>query len=293
MRKWEYVINIKEQGKSLEQVLKAAGFSKKEISRQKFIPGGILLDGKPCRTTAIVKAGQKAEITLREKGAAIIPPAGNLPGLSVCYEDQDLLIADKPPGLSCHPGKGHYRDNLGAQVTAWCRDKGEDFPIRQIGRLDKDTSGLVVFAKNQIAAARLWKQREEGSFKKIYQALVRGRLQPAEGVIDLPLRRMPGEKNKMCTAPDGKRAVTCYRVQKEEIWEGTEVSFVECRLETGRTHQIRVHMAALGHPLVGDCIYGAGERGERLCLHAARLTLVQPFTEKIINIDISKKGIPF
>lgn len=293
MRNWDYILDLGEEGKTLGQVLKAAGFSKKEISRQKFLPGGIMLDGQPCRTTAIVRAGQRVELRLQERETEPIEADGNLSPLRVCYEDRDMLIADKPSGLSCHPGKGHYRDNLGTQAAAWCRGRGEDCPVRLIGRLDKDTSGLVVFAKNQMAAARLWRQREDGRLKKIYQALVHGKMQSGAGVIDLPLSRMSNEKNKMCITADGMRAVTHYSVKMAHLWRGTEVSLLECWLETGRTHQIRAHMAALGHPLVGDSVYGTEDGGERLCLHAARLKLAQPFTGEIIELDISEKEIPF
>ena len=191
--------------------------------------------------------------------------------------------------MSCHPGPGHYLDNLGSMAMAYCQEKGEEYPIRQIGRLDKDTSGIVVFAKDKVTAARLWQQRREGTLQKTYYAVVHGRLRPAEGIIDSPMGKVPGEKNKMCVCPGAMSAITNYRVIREENYEGKELSVVECTLVTGRTHQIRVHMASLGHPLFGDRIYGIPDGAPGLCLHAGKIRLLQPFTGKEINITKTRR----
>lgn len=283
-----------DEGKTLEEILRAAGFSRKEISRQKFIPDGIILDGEKCRVTAKVHTGQLVTLNFREKEEEKVSvpeneKSGQETGISILYEDDCLLIVEKPSGLSCHPGPGHYLDNLGSMAMAYCQEKGEEYPIRQIGRLDKDTSGIVVFAKDKVTAARLWQQRREGTLQKTYYAVVHGRLRPAEGIIDSPMGKVPGEKNKMCVCPGAMSAITNYRVIREENYEGKELSVVECTLVTGRTHQIRVHMASLGHPLLGDRIYGIPDGAPGLCLHAGKIRLLQPFTGKEINITKTRR----
>lgn len=283
-----------DEGKTLEEILRAAGFSRKEISRQKFIPDGIILDGEKCRVTAKVHTGQLVTLNFREKEEEKVSVPeneknGQETGISILYEDDCLLIVEKPSGLSCHPGPGHYLDNLGSMEMAYCQEKGEEYPIRQIGRLDKDTSGIVVFAKDKVTAARLWQQRREGTLQKTYYAVVHGRLRPAEGIIDSPMGKVPGEKNKMCVCPGAMSAITNYRVIREENYEGKELSVVECTLVTGRTHQIRVHMASLGHPLFGDRIYGIPDGAPGLCLHAGKIRLLQPFTGKEINITKTRR----
>lgn len=307
MKQWKSMICEADEGKTLEEILRAAGFSRKEISRQKFIPDGITLDGEKCRVTAKVHTGQLVTLNFRERGEEgkgkedvqrqknRLPASwetkdsGQKSDFSILYEDDCLLIVEKPSGLSCHPGPGHYLDNLGSMAMAYCQEKGEEYPIRQIGRLDKDTSGIVVFAKDKVTAARLWQQRREGTLQKTYYAVVHGRLRPAEGIIDSPMGKVPGEKNKMCVCPGAMSAITNYRVIREENYEGKELSVVECTLVTGRTHQIRVHMASLGHPLLGDRIYGIPDGAPGLCLHAGKIRLLQPFTGKEINITKTRR----
>ena len=131
VRQWKYKITAGDEGKSLGEILKAAGFSKKEISRQKFIADGITLDGVKCRISEHVRSGQTIALHFREEKGMAQAKSSFVP--SVLYEDDCLLIVDKPSGLSCHPGRGHYHDNLGTFVLAWCRERGEEFPIRQIG----------------------------------------------------------------------------------------------------------------------------------------------------------------
>lgn len=300
MKQWKHIISAGEAGLPLGRILKAAGFTKNEISRQKFIPDGITLDGEKCRVTQQAAEGQILALNLEEAGGESRETSRDekLSGdsLEILYEDESLLIVTKPSGMSCHPGRGHYQDNLGCLAVDHCCRNGEKITIRQIGRLDKDTSGIVVFGKSKIAAARLWKQRKDGSFKKTYKAWVHGRMEASEGIINFPIAPVTGEKNKMCAVfpedaqKDTKQldiramyAVTHYRVIGEKTTPDGIITCVECRLETGRTHQIRVHMSAIGHPLLGDCVYGIPDRAERLCLHAESVSLFHPFTgEKIV-----------
>ena len=296
MRTWTYEAASLDEGKTLEQILRAAGFSRKEISRLKFLPMGITVDGKKSRVNKKISAGEVICLQLGKNQAAetvsqqdIVTPdikeyIRDFP--EICWEDEDILILNKPSGLSCHPGRGHYLDNLGSQAAAYCREKGEDPTIRIVGRLDKDTSGLVVLAKNQTAAARLWKQKEKQIFQKTYFAAVHGVPEKENGRIRLAMGSVPGEKNRMEIREDGKEAATDYQVADTIKWKGKDVSVVKCWILTGRTHQIRVHMAALGHPIVGDLLYGKPDESARLCLHAGEIKLYQPFTGEKIQICV-------
>lgn len=308
-RQWEHTVTQKEDGKTLEQILKAGGFSKKEISRLKFRPLGMTVDGEKRRSTDILRTGQRIALRLGEEAlgeslpgktasagedlrerqpegaaakSAFAPAEGISASSLLVYEDEDLLIANKPSGLSCHPGRGHYQENLGGVLSAYCREKGEPCRIRLIGRLDLHTSGAVVFAKNQAAAARLWAQRERGEFQKRYLAAVHGHFR-GEGTISLPLGPARGEKNRMEVRGDGQRAVTRYRCLGNTVLRGMPVSFLECSLETGRTHQIRAHLSALGHPVLGDPFYGVPDGERALALHAYYVTLLRPFGRERIE----------
>ena len=180
--------------------------------------------------------------------------------LQVLYEDSDLLIVNKPAGMVCHPSPGHFSDTLANQAAAHLGGTGTAMDMRVTGRLDKDTSGIVTFARNSEAAAMIQRQREDGRLVKIYLALAEGRFEQPEGTVDCPLRReAPGSPRKLRT-------------------------LLACRIEHGRTHQIRVHMASIGHPLAGDPLYGNGNGQETMGLHAFRLSFQKPFGQGRIEI---------
>ena len=213
-----------------------------------------------------------------------------LPELEILYEDQDILAVNKPAGLVTHPSGSHYSDSLSNQVAAYCRSKDEPTKVRSIGRLDKETSGILLFARNQTAAARLQKQRENGISEKTYLAAVSGSmLEDTDGTfhaITTPLAPDPDNRLKMVISPGSslpgsKPAVTLYSVLKSTA-PGSRISasLVMLRLKTGRTHQIRVHMASLGHPLLGDSLYHLSDTTNlfsRAALHAWKLKFHPPF----------------
>lgn len=213
-----------------------------------------------------------------------------LPELEILYKDQDILAVNKPAGLVTHPSGSHYSDSLSNQVAAYFRSKDEPTKVRSIGRLDKETSGILLFARNQTAAARLQKQRENGISEKTYLAAVSGSmLEDTDGTfhaITTPLTPDPDNRLKMVISPGSslpgsKPAVTLYSVLKSTA-PGSRISasLVMLRLKTGRTHQIRVHMASLGHPLLGDSLYHLSDTTNlfsRAALHAWKLKFHPPF----------------
>ena len=213
-----------------------------------------------------------------------------LPELAIIYEDQDILAINKPAGIVTHPSGSHYSDSLANQVASYFRSKGEPTKVRSIGRLDKETSGILLFAKNQTAAARLQNQREEGISEKTYLAAVSG-FMPVDEYgsfhrISIPLAPDPDNRLKMVVSTDGtlpgsKHAETLYSVLKSTGPDAAApASLVMLRLKTGRTHQIRVHMASLGHPLLGDSLYCLSDMSNhfsRAALHAWKLKFQLPF----------------
>lgn len=274
-------ITRQEEGQKLGDFLKwEVGLTKAQIRRLKYQPGALLVNGRGQRVTYLLKTGDLLEIQIgnnAEKEEVLIPVDHEL---DILYEDEDVICIWKPSGTVIHPVGCHKQDSISNYLAGYFRKKGEAAQIRSIGRLDKDTSGILVFAKNRVAAARLWKQKEQGTFQKEYLAACEGVFLPEEYEkvhrIDMPIEKDPDHPGKMRIASEGMRAVTRYcplRDGRVRLW-----------LETGRTHQIRVHMAAAGHPLVGDGLYGYGVRGTtHAALCAYRVEFLQPFlNEKIV-----------
>lgn len=272
-----------------------AGLTKKQISQAKFRPGGVQKSGQQCRVTETAYPGDQITVCLETNNVdsaqlESAPAPQLLPELEILYEDQDILAVNKPAGLVTHPSGSHYSDSLSNQVAAYFRSKDEPTKVRSIGRLDKETSGILLFARNQTAAARLQKQRENGISEKTYLAAVSGSmLEDTDGTfhaITTPLAPDPDNRLKMVISPGSslpgsKPAVTLYSVLKSTA-PGSRISasLVMLRLKTGRTHQIRVHMASLGHPLLGDSLYHLSDTTNlfsRAALHAWKLKFHPPF----------------
>ena len=199
--------------------------------------------------------------------------------LDIVYEDEDIIVVNKARGMVVHPAAGNYDGTLVNALLAHCGGtlSGIGGKIRPgiVHRIDKDTSGLIVAAKNDRAHLSLAEQIKEHSAGRIYQAVIIGRMREPEGTIDAPIGRHPSDRKKMAVVANGKRAVTHYRT----IAEYNGYTHIECRLETGRTHQIRVHFANAGHPLAGDRVYGSKNDKSGLdgqCLHASELRLRHP-----------------
>ena len=272
-----------------------AGLTKKQISQAKFRPGGVQKNGQQCRVTETAYPGDQITVCLETNNVdsaqlESAPAPQFLPELAILYEDQDILAVNKPAGIVTHPSGSHYSDSLSNQVAAYFRSKGEPTKVRSIGRLDKETSGILLFARNQTAAARLQKQRENGISEKTYLAAVSGSMpEDTDGAfhrITTPLAPDPKNRLKMVISPDGslpgsKPAETLYSVLKSTAPDSRiSASLVMLRLKTGRTHQIRVHMASLRHPLLGDSLYHLSDTTNlfsRAALHAWKLKFQPPF----------------
>ena len=212
----------------------------------------------------------------------------NIP-LDIVYEDSDLLVVNKPRGMVVHPAPGNYSGTLVNALLYHCKDSlsGINGVLRPgiVHRIDKDTSGLLIVAKNDKAHIGLAKQIKEHSFTREYNAVVCGHLKEYEGTVCAPIGRNPKDRKKMCvTENNSKNAVTHYKVINE--YEG--YSHISLRLETGRTHQIRVHMAYIGHPVAGDFVYGNDKKSAYLngqCLHAIKIGFVHPITNDYLEFN--------
>ncbi len=263
-------------------VADATGLSRSHV--QKLISAGRLtVNGEPLRANAIVRAGTEVRLDVPEPIALDLAPSPDIP-LRIVYEDDDLLIVDKPAGLVVHPSPGHH--DGGTLVNALlARAGGAEYGgiagVARPGivhRLDRDTSGLLMVAKHDAAQHSLMAQLKARRIRKTYQALVAGNVAAAVGRIEAPIGRDPKHRTRMAVVPDGRASVTGYRVR--ERFAGW--TLLELDLVTGRTHQIRVHLDGIGHPVAGDPVYGTGtsRRGpdglERLFLHAWRLELAAP-----------------
>lgn len=248
--------------------------------------GDVTLNGKTASKSDKVKIGDIVEITYPEPVSSEAVPQ-DIP-LDIFYEDDDLLVVNKPKGMVVHPAAGNPDGTLVNALLYHCGDSlsGIGGVVRPgiVHRIDKDTSGLLMVAKNDAAHLKLSEQIKEHSFTREYEAVIIGHLKEQKGSIDAPIGRSKNDRKKMAvTELNSKNAVTRYEVLEE--YPG--FSYVRLRLETGRTHQIRVHMAYLGHPLAGDGVYG-GRNAERImeggqCLHARKIGFIHPTTGKYME----------
>lgn len=275
----EYEIPSEYDGANITTVLKQHfKISTNLIKDLKKYKEGIQVNGEHKRVVDLAAKGDILKITIRDTASENIVPT-DIP-LDIVYEDEDVLVINKPSNMSTHPSMGNYENSLANGVMYYYKSKGEERVFRAVNRLDKDTSGLMAVAKNSYIHARLGEEIQKKELKRKYMCIVCGDVE-RDGTVDAPIRRADGSVINRIVAPDGQRAVTHYRVVKRY----GEYTLLEMELETGRTHQIRVHMAYIGHPLVGDWLYGTEDHNiaKRQMLHSCYLCFTHPITGQIME----------
>ena len=237
----------------------------------------VLLNGKPLKKNYKMIGCETLEVHLPDPEPIDAVPQ-NIP-LDIAYEDEDLLVINKPKGMVVHPAPGNPDGTVVNAVLYHCGESlsgiGGAFRPGIVHRIDKDTSGLLIIAKNDRAHLYLSEQLKDHTLARTYEAVVIGGLKEDKGTVNAPIGRSPKDRKKMAIVPDGRHAVTHYEV----LARYPGYTHIRCKLETGRTHQIRVHMASLGHPIVGDEVYGPSKSKFDLqgqCLHARELTFLHP-----------------
>lgn len=269
----KFVVERELDGISVQNFLKRhCNVSSRLLIKLKRTENGITANGKHIRSIDILHFGDMVEIRMPEDENEIA--AVNNP-VEIVYEDDEVLIFNKPPFMPVHPVREHQLDTLANYAVYYARSKGENYAFRAVNRLDKDTSGLVLTAKSSFAMTYLTKR-----VKKVYVALCEGELS-GSGTINAPIRLKEGHTIQREVGEGGINAITHYRAIKTMYGH----TYVEFELETGRTHQIRVHMSSIGHSLAGDDMYG-GSRVyfNRQCLHCAELEFTHPVTHEIIKV---------
>ena len=277
------------EGHKISEFLRNQGISTKSIIRLKSDVENVLLNDEPGFINRILKKDDRLTLCVKElESSKKIPPV-DLP-LSIIYEDEDILIVNKPANMPIHPSMNNYENTLGNAVAYYYMKKGEPFLYRCINRLDRDTTGLTILAKHYLSCGILYDEMESREIKRTYYAIVENRtvfdapyahrlLQI--GTIDLPLGRRPDSAiERMVDIKNGDKAITHYRV----LATNDGLSLLELQLDTGRTHQIRVHMQAIGHPLIGDFLYNPKDTHmKRQALHAGKLSFRHPITKEILS----------
>lgn len=272
-------------GVRLDAFLSADGALTRSQAARLIAEGRVRVNGKPAAKSARLSGGETVTADVPQlRETALLPQ--DIP-LDVVYEDDDVIVVNKPTGLVVHPAPGHPDGTLVNALLHHCGDSlsgigGEKRP-GIVHRIDRDTSGLIIAAKNDAAHLALSAQLKDHSLSRTYECLVTGNMKQDSGTVDAPIGRSSADRKKMAVVPTGRRAVTHWEV----VARYPGVTHLRCRLETGRTHQIRVHMAYIGHPILGDTVYGAkkpvpGLTGQ--CLHAAGLRFIHPRTGESVEL---------
>ena len=272
-------------GVRLDAFLSAHGALTRSQAARLIAEGRVRVNGKPAAKSARLSGGETVTVDVPQLRETALPPQ-DIP-LDVVYEDDDVIVVNKPTGLVVHPAPGHPDGTLVNALLHHCGDSlsgigGEKRP-GIVHRIDRDTSGLIIAAKNDAAHLALSAQLKDHSLSRTYECLVTGNMKQDSGTVDAPIGRSSADRKKMAVVPTGRRAVTHWEV----VARYPGVTHLRCRLETGRTHQIRVHMAYIGHPILGDTVYGAkkpvpGLTGQ--CLHATGLRFVHPRTGEPVEL---------
>lgn len=274
MKKLEIKIEDEKEINVREYMKRRLGFSTSLIAKVKV--GGVFINGENVHMRATIRSGDTLTVYYPDEdsegiGAVDIP-------LDIAYEDEYLLVVNKPTNMPVHPSRGNSLPTLAEAVKGYV---GAPFVFRAVNRLDRDTSGLVIVAKDQLTSAVLSRTIKAGGMKKIYRAIIVGKPKDESGEISLPIERECEGGMKRCVREDGKESLTRYKI----LHSGEGLSLAEIEPVTGRTHQIRVHMAHIGHPLYNDFLYGERTSCGTYFLHCTSLTFEHPHTKKTLTVE--------
>lgn len=282
-------VQAQESGERIDALLAHSGYTRSAAARL-IAAGQVTREGKSVRKSELTRAGDVFLVAEDDTPAPASAAAQDIP-LDIVYEDADLIVVNKPRGLVVHPAPGHPDGTLVNALLHHCGDSlsgiGGEMRPGIVHRIDRDTSGLLVVAKNDFAHQSLSAQLADRSLSRVYEAVVHGGFRADSGTVNAPIGRHPVDRKRMAvTEKNSRHAVTHWEV----IERYAGFAHIRCKLETGRTHQIRVHMAHIGHPLLGDMVYGAGkpEKGlEGQCLHARTLKFIHPRTGEHMELTSS------
>ena len=276
-----YQITPADAGKKISLFLSEHGYSSRLLVHLRTHPDCIYIGETSVFSNRILEAGDVLTVHLTEKkgSESIIPVPMDL---NILYEDNHVMVVNKPAGMPVHPSQGNYGNTLANGIAHYMTEKGADFVFRAVNRLDRDTSGLLVIAKNMLSSCILSDQVKDHAIHREYAAIVCGQT-PPEGTVDVPIARKEGSTIERIPNPEsGESAVTHYKTIAYS--EQTDLSYIRLLLETGRTHQIRVHMKYAGYPLPGDFLYNPDYRHiERQALHSAYLRFTHPISGEIME----------
>ena len=272
------------EGTKLREYLKREMGISTRLIRSASIQKRIFINNEVVKMNRVIKNGEIIKIDLEKEESQNIAPEKI--DIDIVYEDEDILVVNKKPFMVVHPTKTYQSGTLANGVINYFMESNQNCIVRLVSRLDMNTSGLIIISKNQFSHGMLSKAMSENKVEKRYLAIVHGIFKEKQGTIDKPIYRPEGIENGTRRVVDerGQRSITHYKV----VEEFSDSSLVECKLETGRTHQIRVHLSYLGHPIYGDVLYGDGDNEgdliERQALHAYGLDFKSPRTEKELSL---------
>lgn len=277
----EHTISPEEDGSTVRSILRTKLGLSQRLYRRLKRENGILLNGMHVYVSAVVKQGDELRLEVEPEGEGDTIPEAML--LDIVFEDPHIILLNKPAGICVHPTHGHWTGTLANGVANYFLESGIGTRVRPVHRLDMDTSGLVLFAKHQLAHQRLAEQLEGHTLDRRYLAVASGNIFPEEGIINGGIERNPDNRKERMVSETGKSASTHYRVIEQ--YDGA--CLVQLALETGRTHQIRVHLAYIGHPLIGDPMYLTDHPVEfpRQALHAGNIRFKHPMSGEELDFS--------
>lgn len=279
--KLEYIIKKTDINKSINEILSSEFHFSNRLLTKLIKNRKILLNNSSCDTRIFAKINDiiVIDFNIEEDNSNIIATKMEL---DIIYEDEWILVVNKPSGIPIHPSRMHFTDSLSNGVKYYFDSINLNKKIRPVNRLDLDTSGIVIFAKCEFIQEAFIQQMSNDVFQKTYLCLINGCLENESGTINLPIARKSGSIIERCIKKEGKPSITHYNVIKNY----GNYSLIECKLETGRTHQIRVHMSAIGHPLLGDTLYGSESNLiKRQALHSYKIECVHPVFKKALYFE--------